>query len=333
MLARAQVASAGVHRAGSRVMAAWPKSLGANTQPRRTGQRSAWAGPTRSSAGAGQASGELDIRAGGAYTNAVDFLDGVSWSGVAVSALAVLLIGVSKAGFGGGLGMLSTPLCVLAFGPRDAIGVLLPLLCAGDAFSLRPYWGKWEARNVKYLLPGVVAGVIIGVQLIGRFSARQLNIAIGILAVVVVVFQMAKERITRAEGVFTPNHRLGVPFGIGAGITSTFAHGAGPVVTMFLVPQRLPKEIFVGTMVLLFTWINWIKLPFFVGTGLITAHTVGLSLLFLPLVPLGVWLGVWLNRRFSEAAFLGIVYALTFLTGLQLIAGFDLAGWWRRLAS
>ena len=121
-------------------------------------------------------------------------------STILIAALAVLFIGLSKAGFGGGLGMLTTPLCVFAFGPKQAIGILLPLLCAGDAFSLYHYWGKWERRNLKFLLPGVVIGVVIGVQLIGRFSARELNIAIGLLAVAFVVFQFVKEIIFRAEG-------------------------------------------------------------------------------------------------------------------------------------
>ena len=72
---------------------------------------------------------------------------------------------------------------VFAFGvggrePGFAIGTLLPLLCAGDAFSLYHYRGKWERRNLLYLLPGVVVGVVIGVGLVGRFSPRQLNIAI-----------------------------------------------------------------------------------------------------------------------------------------------------------
>ena len=53
-----------------------------------------------------------------------------------MAAFAVLFIGLSKAGFGGGLGMLTTPICVMAFGPKDAIGILLPLLCAGDAHGL-----------------------------------------------------------------------------------------------------------------------------------------------------------------------------------------------------
>lgn len=251
-------------------------------------------------------------------------------TGILLTAIGVLFIGLSKAGFGGGLGMLTTPLCTLAFAaagkpPVFAVGTILPLLCAGDAFSLYHYWGKWERRNLNFLVPGVVMGVIAGVWLMQRFSNRQMNVAIGMLAVLFVVFQLVKETIFRAEGAFQPNHRLGVPFGIGAGITSTFAHGAGPVVSMFLIPQRMPKEIYVGTTVLVFTWVNWIKMPFFVGQGVITQETLMTGLYYSPLVPIGVWLGVWLNRKFSERFFLQAVYLLTFLTGLQLIFDFNVA--------
>lgn len=255
---------------------------------------------------------------------------------LAVAVLAALFIGISKAGFGGGLGMLTTPLCVLAFGPKDAIGILLPLLCAGDIFSVYHYWGKWERKNLGFLLPGVVVGVVVGVQLFGRFSARELNLAIGILAVLFVLFQLGKEMIFRAEGAFTPNHWLGVPFGIAAGVTSTFAHGAGPVVSMFLIPQKLPKVIFVGTTVLVFTWVNWIKLPFFCidrslidlawlpAESIINRRTLLASAVFFPLVPVGVWFGVWLNRRIPESAFIKAIYLLTFLAGLELIFNWDL---------
>lgn len=225
--------------------------------------------------------------------------------------------------------MLTTPLTVLAFAGRSeapsfAIGILLPLLCVGDGFSLFHYWGKWERRNLIYLLPGVAAGVVVGVQLIGRFSARELNLAIGLLAVGFVVFQLVKEWIFRAEGAFAPNHLVGIPCGIAAGITSTFAHGAGPLVSIFVIPQKLSKEVYVGTTVLVFSWINWIKLPFFFSGGIITEETLRVSLAFAPLIPLGVWAGVWLNRRVSETVFSRMVYAFTLLAGLELIFQFDL---------
>jgi uncharacterized membrane protein YfcA len=251
-----------------------------------------------------------------------------------LAAFGVLWIGLSKAGFGGGLGMLTTPLCVLAFGasgksPAFAVGTLLPLLCLGDAFSLYHYWGKWKQENLRLLLPGVVLGVVIGSRLVGHFSPRQLNICIGLLALLFVLFQLVKDRVFQAEGTFNPSFRLGIPFGLGAGITSTFAHGAGPVVSMFLIPQQMPKELYVGTTVLVFTWVNWIKMPFFVWNGIITTETLLTGLKFSLLVPLGVWLGVWLNRKVSEKAFLNLVYISTLLTGLQLLFNFDIAGLFR----
>lgn len=236
-----------------------------------------------------------------------------------LAVFAVLFIGVSKAGFGGGLGMLTTPLCAIAFGSKEALGIVLPLLCVGDVVSLRYYWGRWDRRNLKFLLPGVVLGVIVGVQLVGRLSTQQLNAAIGLLAVLFVTFQVAKERLFASGKAFTPTHTLGVPCGIVAGMTSTIAHGAAPVVGVFLIPQRLPKDIYVGTTVLTFTWINWIKMPFFAGRGIMTSETLWRSLMLLPLVPIGVWLGVWLNRRTSEAQFTQVIYACTFLTGLELM--------------
>ena len=250
--------------------------------------------------------------------------------------VAVLFIGISKAGFGGGLGLLTTPLAVLTFGPKDAIGIILPLLCAGDAFSLWNYWRKWDARNLKFVLPGVVVGIVIGVQLIGQFDKEQLNRAIGCIAVAFVLFQLVKEKVFRAEGAFAPNHRVGIPIGLATGITSTFAHGAGPVLSMFLIPQRLPKEVFVATNVLIFFFVNWLKMPFFcidrtqidlplfAPGALITRDTLFTSLVFFPLVPLGVWLGVWMNRRISERAFMRVVFAFLFVTGLELIFQFEL---------
>lgn len=276
----------------------------------------------------------LDSPEGSRYTGAVSEPERI-----AVAVLAALFIGVSKAGFGGGLGMLTTPLCVLAFGPRQAIGILLPLLCLGDAFSLYHYWGKWRKENLWYLLPGVVIGVLVGVQLIGRFDKRQLNIAIGTLAVLFVLFQLVKTTLLRLEGDLRPNFKVGAAFGIATGITSTFAHGAGPVVSMFLIPQNLPKILFVGTNVLIFTWVNWIKMPFFClgqdvlpwgwlpKVSLINAQTLKISAWLAPLVPVGVWIGVQLNRRFSEKWFSRLIHVFLLLAGLQLIFDFDIAGW------
>ncbi len=242
----------------------------------------------------------------------------------AMAAVGVLFIGIAKAGFGGALGLLTTPLCVLAFGaqgksPSFALGVILPLLCAGDLFSLYHYWGKWDKRNLKCLLPGVVVGVCLGAFLIGRFTPRQLNVCIGLIAVLFVIYQLARKRLSAKAAALQPSAANGLPFGVAAGVTSTFAHGAGPVVSIYLIAQHLPKEIFMGTTVLTFTWINWIKMPFFIANGIITTDTVLMGLKFLALIPVGIWLGLFMNRRLSEIWFGRIAHVLVFLAGVYLL--------------
>jgi uncharacterized membrane protein YfcA len=69
-------------------------------------------------------------------------------------------------------------------------------------------------------------------------------------------------------------------------------------------------------------------MPFFVQQGIITRETLLTGLHYFPLVPLGVWLGVWLNRRVPQIWFVRLIYLFTFLTGLQLIFNFDLRRLW-----
>ncbi len=247
---------------------------------------------------------------------------------LAIIAIAVLGIGVSKAGFGGGLSILITPMCVLAFEalgypPTFTLGVLLPLLCAGDAFSLRHYWKQWNGSTVWMLMPGVILGVLLGVQLIGRASPEQLNRVIGSIAIAFVAFQLFKDHVLKSKSIFSPNWLKAFPFGLGTGLTSSFAHGAGPVISMYLVPQKLAKQIHVASRVMIFFIVNWLKVPFFAAKGVINTDTLLTSLYCVPAIPLGVWIGVKLNKKLSEEGFMKVVYGLTLLAGLKLLFNFN----------
>ena len=75
---------------------------------------------------------------------------------------AVLLIGVAKAGFGGGVGILATPLLALMVSVADAAALLLPLLIACDVFAVKHYRSTFDKQSVKRLLPGSVFGIGAG---------------------------------------------------------------------------------------------------------------------------------------------------------------------------
>ena len=56
---------------------------------------------------------------------------------------AVLLFGIAKGGFGGGLGVVAVPLMALVVSPLQAAAVLLPILCLMDLVGLWAYRGRW----------------------------------------------------------------------------------------------------------------------------------------------------------------------------------------------
>jgi len=58
-----------------------------------------------------------------------------------VAAAAVLLTGLSKSGFGGGLGVVSVPVLSVFVEPQFAVAVLMPLLITMDVIIV------WQYRN------------------------------------------------------------------------------------------------------------------------------------------------------------------------------------------
>lgn len=106
-----------------------------------------------------------------------------------------------------------------------------------------------------------------------------------------------------------------------SGFTSTLAHAGGPPVNIFLLAQKLPRDQFVGTTVIFFACLNVIKLVPYCGLGLLRTDILATTVVLSPLCYVGVRLGIFLNRRYSKLWFDRTVYALLFLTGVQLVLG------------
>jgi len=118
--------------------------------------------------------------------------------------------------------------------------------------------------------------------------------------------------------VFRPVWWQATGVGSVAGFTSTLAHAAGPVTTMYMLPQRLSKEQYVATTVLYY-WIgNQLKLPVYVAMNMVNRKSLLVGLVLLPAVPVGAWLGKYLAKRISQKVFTAIVYTLLAGAGVYL---------------
>lgn len=238
-------------------------------------------------------------------------------TGWIVTAIAILLTGISKSGLGGALGGLAVPFMSMWMSPRDAVAVMLPVLIAMDLFGIRAWRGKADWAELRLLLPAALAGIALGTLAFGAMSDRMVKAAVGAIAVAFALDRLLRRaRPTEPGG---PLRAFAWLCGGGAGFTSTLAHAGGPPVMIYLLTRRLPREAFAATSVFFFAAINLAKLPFYLGLDLFNRDTLTMSAMLLPLVPLGVWLGMRLLARIPEKPFYLLATAALGLSGVKLL--------------
>ncbi len=251
-----------------------------------------------------------------------------------LGSLSAALVSMGKTGFGGSIGMLAVPILIYACG-RDsvqAIGLMLPLLIFCDLVGLFLWWRKWDLRIVAILLPGAVIGASLGglvlwliqhVKPSDQWASQEitgawLNLLIGSIAIGFVVLGIIKA-IRSKPMTFKPVFWQGTIFGGLAGLTSTIAHAAGPIITMYFLPQRMNKDRYVASTILYYAVNNQLKiLPYFF-LGMLNRNVLAASVPLLPAVIAGALVGVFLHKKIGQANFNAIVYFLLALVGADLV--------------
>jgi uncharacterized membrane protein YfcA len=235
--------------------------------------------------------------------------------------LGALLIGVSKVGFGGGVGIVVTPLLATIFPPHDALGLTLPLLLATDVMAIYLYRGQWDRRQVRALLPGSLIGIAAASPVLSHLPPAGLARVIGALALLfgLVPWRRLSHEATVERAAGSP--AVGLAVGTAAGFTSTLAHVGGILTTLYLLPQRLPNATFVATGSVIFCWMNVAKMAPYVATGLVSRQSLAEDLALFPTLVVGAGLGFWLNRRIKGEAFSRVVLVIVVITGLKLLWG------------
>lgn len=233
-----------------------------------------------------------------------------------VSIPAVLLYGIAKGGFGGPMAILSVPLMSLVMPPTQAAAILLPILVAMDAFVLRTYWGLYDKRALRLLLPGAVLGILLGYLSADSMNENAMRILIGTMSLLFGLQNLVEWR-TAAAGTHRPLVATG--FGTLAGFTSFSIHAGGPPFTMYLMPRGLSPLMFAGTAGVFFAVVNTVKLVPYTLLGQFGTENLLLSLMLVPLAPVGVAMGHFLVRRSSPDLYYRVISFFLIVLGCKLL--------------
>lgn len=235
----------------------------------------------------------------------------------AIAVPAVLLVGLSKGGFLGGMAVLGVPLLALVIPPVQAAAIMLPILIAMDVIGVWAYRRSFDKVNLMILVPAACLGIVVGWLTAAYVSEGHVRLIVGLVALAFTLDYWLGMRPQKAAP--GPDALKGGFWGALAGFTSFVSHAGSPPLQMYMLPQRLERTVYVGTGVMFFALVNLIKVPPYFLLGQFSGENLATTGVLLPLAPLAMALGIFLVRRVPQEPFYRIAYGCLFLVSLKLI--------------
>jgi uncharacterized membrane protein YfcA len=229
---------------------------------------------------------------------------------------AVLLMGVSKSGFGAGFGSLAVPMMALVVSVPEAAAILMPVLLVMDLLGMAAFRNDFDRSLLKFLVPFGMLGIVMGTVLFKVLNAQTVA---GLVGAFTLLFLAQRLVFPPQPGSAPPPRWLGALLTTTSGFTSFIAHAGGPPVAAYVIPLKLTPVKFTATMAFFFFVVNLSKWIPYAWLGLLDGRNMATSLVLLPLAPVGVWVGVRLARRIEPTLFYRFIYTGMFLTGVKLL--------------
>lgn len=230
---------------------------------------------------------------------------------------ATLLAGLSKGGFGGGLGFIGVLALAQVSSPIQAVAIMLPILCLMDLIGVWAYRKDWDRSSMKVLGIGCLIGTVIGMLTFKLMNEQVIQLMVGAIAIAFFLdfFRSGGEK--AAARVFAKP--IGYILGTIGGFTSFVIHAGLPPIAMYLLPQRLDKRVHVGTIVILFAAVNYAKILPYWWLDLFTPTNLSTALVLMPLAPIGMILGIKFNYLIPQKLFMRFSYLILFVLGVRLM--------------
>jgi uncharacterized membrane protein YfcA len=236
---------------------------------------------------------------------------------------AVIMVGLSKGGFGGAMALLGVPLMALAIPPVQAAAILLPILIVMDMVTLWTWRKHWDPKTLAIMVPGAIIGITIGWATAAWVTDPMIRLIVGIVALWFVARYLQLTLAARREAAPPPAHGhqpvKGALWGTLAGFTSFVSHAGGPPYQIYTLPLRQDPKTYTGTSVRFFAIINAIKLAPYFALGQFDAANLSTSLVLAPIAPVATLAGAYIVKRMKPEIFYPFMYAMVFLTSIKLI--------------
>ena len=254
--------------------------------------------------------------------------------------LSVFLVAIAKSGFGGALGALSAPILFTILPVKIVLGILLPLYLITDLWAIWIWRGYCVLKVLKILAFYSILGQILGFFLFSFVDSLEMSLSIttikgddilkifiGIIALLSSLKYWSdyfwsksnkQNKLGKRNARKKLNFRASI-WGTISGFSSFISLTGGIPIQILMLPMQIHRFFFVGTLCWYFLIINIAKVPLFVNLEIITLKTLLISLVLIPIIPIGVILGKWLNKKMTQKLFYHFANIVLFFLGIRLI--------------
>jgi len=227
---------------------------------------------------------------------------------------AGLITGFSKFSVGG-MGLLVLPIVMIAFPGPEALGILLPLYILTDLMAIASYRNKIAWSVLARFLPLAFLGIFLGGKFLANIDADQFLTFLGVTIIAMIALGLYLD--------FRPAAFMRKPvtaylMGFFGGMISMIANAAGPLFSLFLLEQKLEKATYVSTRAWAFFIVNLVKLPLYIGLGLLSVESTETSLYALPGLALGSFIGFHFLKKVNPIQFKWMIRIMSTAAALKL---------------
>ncbi len=238
----------------------------------------------------------------------------LSYPTLAFVFLVAFFVGMAKTGVHG-ISMLAVPLLAMMFGGKASAGLMLPMLIMADLFAVKYYHRHANWNYLIKLFPSAAVGVLVGTWLgnIVDDQAFRMLMSVIIFASLGVMVWMEK-----ANKKAIPDYLwFAILMGLLGGISTMVGNLAGPIMGLYLLSMRLPKNEYIGTAAWFFLAINVFKVPFHVYSWeSIDTNSFLLNLISLPFIAIGAVCGVHIVKRINDTHYRWFVIGMTAIAAM-----------------
>lgn len=229
--------------------------------------------------------------------------------------VAAVIVGFSKGGLASAAAI-AVPMLALFMNPVTAAATLLPVFVATDWIGVWLYRRSFSRRNVLILVPSILFGVAIATVITPYTPEWALLIFTGLIGLWYCWRRWLKRgTLDKTEARNAP----GIFWGTITGIASFITHSGAPPSQAYLLPQRLPKLEFAGTVAISFAIGNLVKLPAYWAIGQFSGLHWGLVAGLCAAGIAGTYGGRWLTTWLRDETYMKVIESMLFLLSVILL--------------